>query len=95
MIEKLLTHEDVAAFKRIRLKTKKKQFTATVNQERLENLFNCFGNLEPAFNFLNESEKLEYVLFWGEKALAASGWKPGLKTVEQIKQEQMAAQFPS
>lgn len=94
-IERLLTHEDVTAFKRLRLKSKKKQMTATLTKERLDNLYNCFGNLDPAFNFLNDSEKLDFVLIWAERALAASGWKPGLKTLEQIQEEQMATQFPS
>src|SRR5690606_18131240 len=80
-------------FKRIRLKEAKRNFSGVLVKKRVDNLFNALEQLNPSFPYLNDTEKLDYMIYHAERCMAASGWYPGLRTADEIEEEKMKLAF--
>lgn len=85
--------KDLNKFRKIRAKYKKKSIGGTIVKERIEHLLASMEVKYPVFGFLNETEKIDFLLVQTELLMVASGWFPGMRTVEQIEADTMAQRY--
>lgn len=78
---------EIEKFKKVRAKYKKKAISGTVVKDRLEAINLALRGKFYGFKYLNETEKMDFLLIAMEMLMVASGTFEGFKSVEAIAKE--------
>jgi len=85
--------KDRARFKKKRARYKKKSISGTIVKERLDNIMSNLSGNFYAFGYLNETEKIDFMILIAEMLMVASERFPGMKTLDQIEADHEAQEY--